>query len=124
MATSEEGVPSDEGAQAVGGAPAEETASDDIDCRRAASSEGGAGMDDGAGVRAKDRIVERSIARYGSPPLRPCILSVYHALTLRWRCDTWHDEQIDDLEQRLEDLVVNNAVAPRGGDVIETIGSA
>jgi len=51
MATSEEGVPSDEGAQAVGGAPAEETASDDIDCRRAASSEGGAGMDDGAGVR-------------------------------------------------------------------------
>jgi hypothetical protein len=89
MATSEEGVPSDEGAQAVGGAPAEETASDDIDCRRAASSEGGAGMDDGAGVRAKDRIVERSIARYGSPPpLRPCILSVYHALTLPWRCNT------------------------------------
>ena len=34
-------------------------------------------------------------------------------------------EQIDDLEQSLEDLVqVNNAVAPRGGDVIETIGSA
>ena len=61
-------------------------------------------MDDGAGVRAKDRIVERSIARYGSPPLRPCILSVYHALTLRWRCDTWHDEQIDDLEQSVEDL--------------------
>ena len=64
-------------------------------------------------------------ARYGSPPpLRPCILSVYHALTLPWRCNTWHDEQIDDLEQRLEDLVVNNAVAPRGVDVIETIGSA
>jgi len=77
-----------------------------------------------APMLAKDRIVERSIARYGSPPLRPCILSVYHALTLRWRCDTWHDEQIDDLEQRLEDLVVNNAVAPRGGDVIENIGSA
>ena len=124
MVTSEADVPSDDGAQAGAGAPAEETASDDIDCRRAASSEGGAGMDDGAGVRAKDRIVERSIARYGSPPLRPCILSVYHALTLRWRCDTWHDEQIDDLEQRLEDLVVNNAVAPRGGDVIENIGSA
>ena len=104
MATSEEGVPSDEGAQAVAGAPAEETATDDIDCTRASSSEGGACMDDGAGVRAKDRIVERSIARYGSPPLRPCILSVYHALTLPWRCNTWHDEQIDDLEQSLEDL--------------------
>ena len=57
MATSEEGVPSNEGAQAVAGAPAEETATDDIDCTRASSSEGGACMDDGAGVRAKDRIV-------------------------------------------------------------------
>ena len=45
-------------------------------------------------------------------------------MCIRDRCDTWHDEQIDDLEQRLEDLVVNNAVAPRGGDVIENIGSA
>ena len=63
MATSEEGVPSDEGAQAVAGAPAEETATDDIDCTRASSSEGGACMDDGAGVRAKDRIVERSIGK-------------------------------------------------------------
>ena len=86
MATSEEGVPSDEGAQAVGGAPAEETASDDIDCRRAASSEGGAGMDDGARVRVyvkgrmmlritqprrKERsaMLERSCTKYGSPPL-------------------------------------------------------
>ena len=51
MVTSEADVPSDDGAQAGAGAPAEETASDDIDCRRAASSEGGAGMDDGARVR-------------------------------------------------------------------------
>ena len=45
MVTSEADVPSDDGAQAGAGAPAEETASDDIDCRRAASSEGGAGME-------------------------------------------------------------------------------
>ena len=51
MVTSEADVPSDDGAQAGAGAPAEETASDDIDCRRAASGEGGAGMDDGARVR-------------------------------------------------------------------------
>ena len=51
MVTSEADVPSDDGAQAGAGAPAEETASDDIDCRRAASSEGGAGMDNGARVR-------------------------------------------------------------------------
>ena len=86
MVTSEADVPSDDGAQAGAGAPAEETASDDIDCRRAASSEGGAGMDDGARVRVyvkgrmmlritqprrKERsaMLERSCTKYGSPPL-------------------------------------------------------
>ena len=51
MATSEEGVPSDEGAQAVAGAPAEETATDQIDCTPTSSSEGCARMDNGAGDR-------------------------------------------------------------------------
>ena len=86
MVTSEADVPSDDGAQAGAGAPAEETASDDIDCRRAASGEGGAGMDDGARVRVyvkgrmmlritqprrKERsaMLERSCTKYGSPPL-------------------------------------------------------
>ena len=85
MVTSEADVPSDDGAQAGAGAPAEETASDDIDCRRAASGEGGAGMDDGARVRVyvkgrmmlritqprrKERsaMLERSCTKYGSPP--------------------------------------------------------
>ena len=51
MATSEEGVPSDEGAQAVAGAPAEETAIEQIDSAPTSSSEGCARMDNGAGVR-------------------------------------------------------------------------
>ena len=86
MVTSEADVPSDDGAQAGAVAPAEETTSDDINCRRAASSEGGAGMDDGARVRVyvkgrmmlritqprrKERsaMLERSCTKYGSPPL-------------------------------------------------------